>query len=75
MSVAKIAITIPQETLQRAKKIVRSGRVRSLSTFLSLAAKEKLERDMLQETLEVMTKQHGPVPKDAQRWARKLLSK
>ena len=47
MTAAKIAITIPADTLQLAKRRVKSGRAKSLSALVAEAVDEKLRRDEL----------------------------
>ena len=49
MAVAKVAVTIPAEVLEAAKKEVEAGHAKSLSAFVSDAVDEKLRRDELAE--------------------------
>ncbi|MBP9112250.1 MAG: hypothetical protein KBF88_05540 [Polyangiaceae bacterium] len=75
MTTAKVAVSIPQETLLRAKHLVRSGRASSLSAFVTTAVAEKLERDGLSEILDEMDRLHGKPGKEAVAWAKRILRK
>ena len=47
MTMAKVALSIPEEVLRKAKKEVAIGHAKSLSSFVSEALDEKLQRDAL----------------------------
>lgn len=75
MAVAKVALTIPAEVLEAAKKEVEAGHAKSLSAFVSDAVYEKLRRDELAELLDAMDVKYGPPKKSAQVWAKKVLAR
>jgi hypothetical protein len=75
MSVAKVALTIPAELLELARKEVEAGHAKSLSAFVSDAVDEKLRRDELSEVLDQMDSKYGPPNKSARAWAKKVLAR
>jgi hypothetical protein len=75
MAVAKVAVTIPADVLEAAKKEVEAGHAKSLSAFVSDAVDEKLRRDELAEVLDAMDAKHGPPNRAARTWARKTLGR
>jgi metal-responsive CopG/Arc/MetJ family transcriptional regulator len=75
MTMQKIAITVPEEVLRGAKRAVKAQQARSLSSYVSAALAEKLQRDNLVETLDAMDSELGPPSKASQAWAKKLLRK
>ncbi len=75
MTAAKIAITIPVDTLDSAKKEVDAGRAKSLSAFVSEAVDEKLRRHELSEILDAMDAERGKPGKTARAWAKRVLAR
>ena len=75
MTTTKVALSISSGTIDRAKREVRLGRAKSLSSFVSEAVDEKLRRDELSQVLDSMDEEHGRPGKAARAWARKLLSR
>ena len=75
MTAAKIAVTIPADTLQLARRRVKSGRAKSLSALVTEAVDEKLRRDELVEILDAMDAEYGPPTKAAKSWAKKVLAR
>jgi hypothetical protein len=75
MTTAKVAITIPSDVLKLAKKEVEAGRAKSLSTFVSEAVAERLQRDELNDLLDSMDAEHGAPDKAARAWARRVLAR
>jgi hypothetical protein len=73
--VAKVALTIPAEVLEAAKKEVEAGHAKSLSAFVSAAVDEKLRRDDLAEFLDALDSEHGAPDEAARAWARKTLAR
>ena len=62
---AKVAVTVPDALLARARERVREGESPSLSALVTQALEEKLERDRLQEILDEMDAEYGaPTPED-----------
>lgn len=74
MSTSKVALSIPAEVLEQAKKEVAAGRAKSLSSFVSAALDEKLRRDELAAILDAMDASYGAPSKAARAWARRVLA-
>jgi transcriptional regulator of met regulon len=73
MTAVKIALTVPEDILKRARAQVRSGKAKTLSSLVSEAVDEKVARNELAEILDAMDAEHGPIPKAAKTWAMRLL--
>lgn len=75
MTTQKIAITVPQETLVRARRAVKAGRAASLSAYISHAIDQRSLLDdldlLLQEMLEASG---GPLTVAEERRADAILS-
>jgi hypothetical protein len=72
--VSKVALSIPKEALEEARKEVAAGRAKSLSSFVSNALAEKLRRDELTVILDAMDAEHGKPNREATRWAKRILT-
>jgi hypothetical protein len=70
---AKVAVTIPVPLLARARERVDSRGAPSLSALVTQALEEKLERDRLQELLDEMSAEAGPLTRKELEWADLLL--
>jgi hypothetical protein len=75
MTVAKIALSVQADVLKLAKKEVKAGRAKSLSSFVSEAVEEKLRRDELTKLLDAMDVAYGKPDQEAQRWAKRVLQR
>ncbi len=75
MTAAKVAITIPADVLEAAKKEVKAGHATSLSALVSEAVDEKLRRNVLAELLDALDAKHGPPDRSARKWAKKVLAR
>lgn len=75
MTAAKVAITMPAEVLEAAKREVGAGHAASLSALVSEAVDEKLRRSALAELLDALDAEHGPPDKTARAWAKKVLTR
>jgi len=75
MNSAKVAISMPKETLRLAKQQVRGGRAKSLSALVTEAVDEKLSRNQLGEILDVMDAEYGKPGKAARTWAKRVLKR
>ena len=75
MTAAKIAVTVPAETLRLARKQVRSGHAKSLSALVTQALEEKVSRNELGEILDQMDLEFGKPDKAAQAWAKRVLKR
>jgi len=69
----KLAITLPRDLAEAARGEVQTGHAPSLSAFIAEAIAEKLERDRLQEVLDQMTAEYGPLPPEELAWADRVL--
>jgi hypothetical protein len=68
-----VAVTLPNPLLARAREQVRTRGAPSLSALVAQALEEKLERDRLQEVLDQMAVEYGPLSSDDLTWADRLL--
>jgi hypothetical protein len=75
MTAAKIAITVPAETLKLAKKQVKAGHAKSLSALMTQALEEKVSRNELADILDAMDLELGKPNKAAQSWAKRILAR
>jgi len=75
MTAAKVAITVPSETLKLAKKQVKSGHAKSLSALMTQALEEKVSRNELADILDAMDLEFGKPNKAAQVWAKRVLKR
>jgi len=70
MTTVKIAVTVPELVLRRARGAVRRGKARSLSAYVSAALVQKSMLDDLGEMLEEMlARTGGPLTKAEERAA------
>jgi Arc/MetJ-type ribon-helix-helix transcriptional regulator len=69
MTTMKVAVSLPEETLRRAKRAVRRGRAESLSAYVSVALDQKATLDELDDLLnEMLDETGGPAtPAEEQR--------
>ncbi len=62
MTTAKIAITVPEDVLEKARRSVRKGSARSLSAYISRAMEQKVMLDDLDSLLvEMLASSGGPL--------------
>ena len=73
MTSAKVALSIPAQFLDQARKVVATGRSKSLSAFVSEALDEKLRRDELTAILDEMDTRLGAPNKAAKASAKRVL--
>jgi len=73
MTAAKIAVTIPTETLKLARKQVKAGHAKSLSALVTQALEEKASRNELDDILDAMDRDFGKPNKAAQAWAKRVI--
>ena len=59
MTTMKIAVSLPRETLQRAKRAVRRGRASSLSAYVADALEQRATLDELDDFLTEMLEETG----------------
>lgn len=73
MKRSKLAVSVPAPLAHGAKAAVAAGRSPSVSALVSEALAEKLERDRLEEVLDAMDLELGPLDDEARAWARRAL--
>jgi Arc/MetJ-type ribon-helix-helix transcriptional regulator len=62
MTVEKITVSIPRETLAKARGAIRRGRAPSISAYVTQALEERAKDDELIEMLdEILKKTGGPM--------------
>ena len=62
MTSMKVAVSLPRETFERAKRAVRRGRAASLSAYVAAALEQKATFDELDELLnEMLDETGGPI--------------
>ena len=59
MTSMKVAVSLPQETFQRAKRAVRRGRAASLSAYVTAALDQRTMLDELDDLLNEMLEESG----------------
>lgn len=59
MTTAKIAVSVPRDILQRARRAVRHGRAGSMSAYVAAALVQKATLDELDELLAQMLAESG----------------
>ena len=72
---AKIAVTLPREVADAARRRVESGRSETMSALVTEALAEKLEQDDLRALLDEMEAEFGPVPGDVRDWANVVIDR
>jgi Arc/MetJ-type ribon-helix-helix transcriptional regulator len=74
MTVEKITVSIPRETLARARVAIRRGKARSISAYVAQALEERVKDDQLVEMLdEMLQKTGGPMTREEEREADRVL--
>jgi len=69
MSVAKVSLSLDEEALEEARN--RVGK-RELSSYVSTALRRQLQQDRLQDLLQSMEDESGPIPAELLDEARNL---
>ena len=75
MTAIKIAVSVPERVLKRARAQVRAGKAKTLSSLVSEAVEEKVARDELADILDALDAEHGPVTKADKAWAKRILAR
>jgi hypothetical protein len=74
MTAVKIAVSLPSETLERAKRAVRRGRAASVSAYVTAALDQKATLDELDDLLnEMLEESGGPMTSAEQRRTDELI--
>lgn len=66
---SKIAISLPDELLEQARRAVAEGRASSVSSYIADSLSQRERRDSLTELLDDLDRELGPPGPDAQAWA------
>jgi hypothetical protein len=74
MTMAKIAISLPQAQLARVHKEVRAGRADSVSGYIAQVLAEHERRESLQELLRDLIEQYGKPAAEDIKWAERALA-
>jgi Arc/MetJ-type ribon-helix-helix transcriptional regulator len=62
MTKAKIAVSLPEEVLQRARRAVQQGRAPNMSAYVAAAVAQKATLDELEDLLaEMLAETGGPL--------------
>lgn len=69
----KVAVSVPEELLRRAKLEVAAGRASSVSQWVSDAMARHAQEDDLETLLRDLDAQYGPPSKEAYEWAERAL--
>ncbi len=59
MTTDKIAVSLPRETLRRARRAVRKGRAPTISSYVASAIDQKASLDELDDLLTTMLEETG----------------
>jgi Arc/MetJ-type ribon-helix-helix transcriptional regulator len=74
MTTEKIAVSLPRETLRRARRAVQRGRAASVSAYVAAAIEQKVKLDELDDLLsEMLAATGGPLTAEEQRAADEVL--
>lgn len=74
MTMSKIAVSLPDALVDRARRAVARGRARSVSAYVAAALEEKADLDDLAELLrEMLAETGGPLTAEERRSADKAL--
>lgn len=74
MTAVKIAVSLPAPAVERARAAVRSGRARSVSSYIAAALEEKAKLDDLAGLLdEILGETGGPLTATERAGARRAL--
>jgi hypothetical protein len=66
-------VTLPRTLAAAAREEVKARRAPSMSALVTQALAEKLERDRLQEVLDQMAAEYGPLTPEELAWADRVL--
>jgi Arc/MetJ-type ribon-helix-helix transcriptional regulator len=74
MTVSKIAVSLPEEVVARARRAVARGRAESMSAYVAAALAEKAKLDDLADLLqEMLAESGGPMTASERRGADAIL--
>jgi Arc/MetJ-type ribon-helix-helix transcriptional regulator len=73
MTVAKIAITLPEGRLAEIRRAVRAGKAESVSGYIARALEEQEQRESLRGLLSELIAEHGEPSSEEVEWAKRAL--
>jgi Arc/MetJ-type ribon-helix-helix transcriptional regulator len=68
----KIAVSLPDELVVAAKEAVSDGRFASVSAYVASAMRSYAASYTLRDWLDEVADELGPIPQDANDWARSV---
>jgi len=71
----RVTISVEAEALELARADVEAGKASSLSGAVEEALRAHGKRRALQESLDMLEAEHGPIGKGAEEWARRELDR
>ena len=74
MTTSKIAITLPDEQLERVHREVRAGRADSVSGYIARVLAEQERRESLRQLIDDLIAEHGEPTQADIRWAKHALT-
>jgi hypothetical protein len=75
MTVAKIAITLPERQLARVRSVVRSGGADSVSGYITRVLEEQEQEESLRDIVRDLISEHGEPSREERAWAKRALSR
>jgi len=69
----KIAVSLPDEQVEAARRAVQENRAASVSSYISESLARKEREDSLRDLLDDLDRELGPPGPDAVEWAEKAL--
>jgi Arc/MetJ-type ribon-helix-helix transcriptional regulator len=71
----RVTISVEPEVIQIAREDVEAGRAASVSAAVEDAVKARARRRALREALAMREEEFGPIPEEAQAWAKKEMER
>ena len=65
----KVAISLPDELIDQARRAVAEGRAASVSAYIAESLAQRERRDSLIELLDDLDRELGPPGRETQEWA------
>jgi Arc/MetJ-type ribon-helix-helix transcriptional regulator len=75
MTATKIAITLPEEQLDRVRRAVRAGRAESVSGYITRVLAEQEREESLRELVQDLIAQHGEPSREEKTWTKRALGR
>jgi Arc/MetJ-type ribon-helix-helix transcriptional regulator len=75
MTRVKIAVSLPEEEVEAAKRAVQEGRARSVSAYVADALHQHGRREGIRRYLDLLIEKYGPPTADDSAWAEGQLAR